>query len=47
MLVADGPNLTERKRLLLENSDCFLVMPGGAGTFEETWECISNYQARV
>ena len=44
MLVADGPNLVERKRLLFENSDCFIIMPGGPGTFDEMWETISDFQ---
>ena len=47
MVIADGPDLTERKALLMKNCDCFVIMPGGCGTFDETWECVSNYQARV
>jgi len=42
--VADGPTLTERKRLLCEQSDGFLVLPGGPGTYDELWEVISEYQ---
>jgi len=41
---ADGPTLTERKRLLCEESDCFLVLPGGPGTYDELWEVISEFQ---
>ena len=47
MVVVDGPDLVERRRRLMENCDCFVIMPGGAGTFDETWECISNYQVYV
>ena len=44
MLVADGPNLVERKRLLFENSECYIIMPGGPGTYDEMWEVISDFQ---
>lgn len=42
--VADGPTLTERKKMLCEYSDCFLVLPGGPGTYDELWEVISEFQ---
>ncbi len=35
-------NLTERKRLLLEKVDAFLVLPGGTGTLDEIYECIEQ-----
>lgn len=35
-------NLTERKRLLLEKVDAFLVLPGGSGTLDEIYECIEQ-----
>ena len=44
MVIADGPNLVERKRLLFEHSDCYIIMPGGPGTFDEMWEVISDFQ---
>jgi hypothetical protein len=40
MIVSKGEDLGERKQLLLDNSDCILVMPGGAGTFDEFWESV-------
>ena len=30
-----------RKRLLLEAGECVIVLPGGAGTFEELFGAIS------
>jgi uncharacterized protein (TIGR00730 family) len=42
--VADGDTLTERKKMLCEASDCFLILPGGPGTYDELWEVISEYQ---
>ena len=44
MIVADGDNLVERKRLLFENSDCFVSLPGGPGTFDELFEFICEKQ---
>ena len=35
------PTLHERKRLMNEHSDGFLVLPGGLGTLEELFEVIS------
>jgi uncharacterized protein (TIGR00730 family) len=44
MLVARGKDLQERKRLLVENSDALVVLPGGPGTWDELWEmaCARN-----
>lgn len=42
MIKASGPNLDERKQLLMDHSDCFLVMPGGTGTFDEVWDVVSH-----
>jgi uncharacterized protein (TIGR00730 family) len=36
-----------RKRLLYEESDAFLVMPGGLGTFDEAFEIITWRQLRL
>ena len=44
MIVADGDNLVERKRLLFEHSDCFISLPGGPGTFDELFEFICEKQ---
>lgn len=34
ILIARGDDLTERKRLLVENTDAILVLPGGPGTWD-------------
>lgn len=34
--------LTERKSLLLEKVDAFLVAPGGTGTLDEIFECMEQ-----
>ena len=44
LLVADGPTLAERKKLLCDNADCFVILPGGPGTYDEMWEVISERQ---
>ena len=38
ILVASGNDLRERKRLLVENADALVVLPGGPGTFDEVRE---------
>lgn len=42
MIKAAGPDLNERKQLLMDHSDCFIVMPGGTGTFDEVWDVVSH-----
>ena len=42
MIVARGPDLNERKQMLMDNSDYFVVMPGGTGTFDELWDMVSH-----
>ena len=44
MLVAGGTDLQERKRLLVDNADGLIVLPGGPGTWDELWEmaCARN-----
>ena len=42
MIRTDGNGLDERKQLLLDNSDCIIIMPGGCGTFDEFWDAISS-----
>jgi len=44
LVVASGKNLAVRKELLLEKADCFIVLPGGPGTFDELWEVLSEKQ---
>ena len=41
LLVATGTDLQERKKLLIDNSDALIVMPGGPGTFDEV--SLSHY----
>lgn len=38
MIVAGGKDLQERKRLLVENANALVVLPGGPGTWDELWE---------
>ncbi len=38
LVVAQGNNLQERKRLLWETCDCAVVLPGGTGTWDEMME---------
>jgi len=35
------PDLHTRKRMMIERSDAFLVLPGGLGTLDETFEIIT------
>jgi uncharacterized protein (TIGR00730 family) len=35
------PSMHERKRLMFERSDAFVVLPGGLGTLDETFEIIT------
>lgn len=45
MVVTDS--MHSRKRRLYEESDAFLIMPGGLGTFDETFEIITWRQLRL
>jgi len=38
MLVAGGPDLQERKKFLVADTDALIVLPGGPGTWDELWE---------
>lgn len=42
VIVAKGDDLSERKRLLIDNGDALIVLPGGCGTFDEFWDCVSH-----
>ena len=35
ILIARGNDLQERKKLLVENADALIVLPGGPGTWDE------------
>ena len=41
------PHIQERKALMLEMSDAFLVLPGGLGTFDEFFEVAVEAQLGV
>lgn len=41
------PHIQERKALMLEMSDAFLVLPGGLGTFDEFFEVATEAQLGV
>jgi hypothetical protein len=45
MIVTDS--MHSRKRRLYEESDAFLIMPGGLGTFDEAFEIITWRQLRL
>src|SRR3954471_21704372 len=45
MVITDS--MHERKTRLYEESDAFLTMPGGLGTFDETFEIITWRQLRL
>ena len=41
------PHMQERKTLMLQMSDAFLVLPGGLGTFDEFFEVATEAQLGV
>ena len=41
------PHMQERKALMLQMSDAFIVLPGGLGTFDEFFEVAVEAQLRV
>ncbi len=41
------PDLQSRKTLMLAQSDAFVVLPGGLGTFDEYFEVLTSAQLRV
>ena len=41
------PHMQERKNLMLEMSDAFIVLPGGLGTFDEFFEVVTEAQLGV
>lgn len=40
LIISKGKDLSERKQLLIENSNALIVLPGGVGTFDELWHCV-------
>jgi len=41
------PHMQERKNLMLQMSDAFIVLPGGLGTFDEFFEVVTEAQLGV
>jgi uncharacterized protein (TIGR00730 family) len=41
------PHMQERKNLMLQMSDAFLILPGGLGTFDELFEVLTEAQLGV
>jgi len=41
------PHMQERKRLMLQMSDAFIILPGGLGTFDEFFEVAAEAQLGV
>jgi len=41
------PHLQERKAIMLQMSDAFVVLPGGLGTFDEFFEVSTEVQLGV
>lgn len=41
------PDMHTRKRMMAQESDAFVAMPGGFGTFEEIMECITWSQLGI
>ncbi|MDO4225317.1 MAG: TIGR00730 family Rossman fold protein, partial [Bergeyella zoohelcum] len=35
-------NLSDRKQKMIDLADCFLILPGGVGTLDETFEIITS-----
>jgi len=46
-VVATGQDLEERKKLLINNADGLIVLPGGAGTFDELCLVVSLRSLRL
>jgi len=46
MLIAEGNDLQERKKLLARDADCIIALPGGPGTWDELWEMACLKQLR-
>lgn len=48
LIIVKGSDLTERKDKLFDESDCFIIMPGGVGTYDELWEgiCAQSLQMK-
>jgi uncharacterized protein (TIGR00730 family) len=42
MIVVEGEDLQERKRMMMEGADCLISLPGGVGTLDELFEAIAN-----
>lgn len=47
MIVSKGDNLEERKMLLFDHSNSFIVMPGGIGTLDELYDFMSHKSLKM
>eukprot|EP00941_MAST-03F_sp_MAST-3F-sp1_P001542 g1542.t1 len=47
LIVVGGDTLTERKKALSDNADCFIAVPGGTGTWDELWEVVSERSLKM
>lgn len=47
MTIVGGPDLSERKRLLLAGCDCLIVLPGGCGTVDEMFDAIAGRHTKL
>eukprot|EP00298_Acanthocystis_sp_HF-20_P025744 c3801_g1_i1.p1 GENE.c3801_g1_i1~~c3801_g1_i1.p1 ORF type:complete len:239 (+),score=105.08 c3801_g1_i1:22-738(+) len=45
--LATGSTLHQRKQILFEQSDCFIALPGGFGTWDELFEILSERQLGI
>ena len=41
------PDMQQRKTIMLQRSDAFIVLPGGLGTLDEVFEVLSTAQLKV
>jgi uncharacterized protein (TIGR00730 family) len=41
------PDMQQRKAIMLERSDAFVILPGGLGTLDEIFEVLSTKQLKV
>jgi len=47
LTIVGGSDLTERKRLLFAGCDCLVVLPGGVGTLDETFDAIAGRHTKL
>jgi len=47
LIIAKGSDLYQRKFLLLSNSDCVIILPGGVGTYDEIWDSVCQRSLKM